>query len=180
MADLVAEIRSSPQPTEWYIGGYAKLDQEAKCFLVQSAISSRVADAVLILLAEDNRIVRQLPEIKAALLEEMDWIVSLPEFVWRKLGELAGQTSHQLRHSCIAAGHTTIAFFRWRCLLVYERRPFSICQGYIGRNLRTLAEETHEPTDPILAKVWPLMKLGWPENQLKRGSKASPTFLEQL
>ena len=112
---------------------------------------------------------RQLPEIKAVLLEEMDWIVALPEFVWRKLGELAGQTSHQLRHSCIAAGHATIAFFRWRCLLVYEGRPFSICQGDIGRNLRTLAEEPHEPTDPISAKVWHLMKLGWPENELKRG-----------
>ena len=60
--------------------------------------ASAVADTILVLLQEDDRVVLQLPLIEEEIELTLDYVANLPESVVVAVASVAGLSSTKLRH----------------------------------------------------------------------------------
>ena len=88
MEDLVTYILAAGEST-FFIGGIVdNMSSQVKRMLCLAAVASRVPDAVLEVVMEDDRIPKRLDEIDNEISLEMKYIMALPDFVWMELGAI--------------------------------------------------------------------------------------------
>ncbi|CAK0876678.1 unnamed protein product [Prorocentrum cordatum] len=111
------------------------------------------------MIMKDNRVARTAPALRSALADNMEWIRSLPTFVYKKLGALSGVSWRALQSTCVRAAHKAVAFFNFRVLSVAESLPWTLVRGDVGANLSAL-KAGPRPSNRTAGKVWDLLQLG--------------------
>ena len=128
--------------------------------MAHPAVASRPMDSILPMLMEDPRVLPQLKALKNALHEEMEWMVSLPDFVWKVLAKVASLPTHEFRHRCLSAGHASVCIYHCRAIVVAEGSPFNLAPGCIEDNLSWLSQQP-EPSELNAKKIWCLLQDGF-------------------
>ena len=164
---LVSFIKADPSASLFYLNGFSRLSGIKKTFLVECAIVSRVSDAALGLLMEDNRVVKQYDALCLALAEEQLWVSKVRPYTWDCLAAVGETEAETLRSECIAAAHTSFHFFWRRVLQPAGELPWSLARGDLDQNLETLAA-AEKPAERIAQQIWLLLKVGYNRVQLRQ------------
>ena len=157
---LVQQILNDPCASKYFLGGFRKLGVKEWAFMAHCAVASRPMDSILLMLMEDPRVLPQLEALKNALCEEMEWMASLPDFVWKVLANVASLPTHEFRHRCLSAGHASVCIFHCRVIVVAEGSPFNLALGCIEDNLSWLSQQP-EPSELNAKKIWCLLQDGF-------------------
>ena len=166
ISGLVGFIKKDPEASMFYLNGFFRFKEEQTTFMVQCAIISRVADSVMQDLMEDSRVAKRYDQLWELLAEEMYWVVSLSDAVWRDIAEACHSEPSKLKADCIAGAHVSFHFFWRRVLELASKRPWSLARGDLKGNLDELKEETEPPGDPFSCQMWHLLRRGFSFQQL--------------
>ena len=165
---LAQMLLSDDHVSKFYLNGWSRMSPDLVAFMTKAAMVSRISDAVLLELMADARVPRTLATLQRCLAEEMEWICGVHDSVWVKLGSLSDTAPQRLRDECIAAAHTTIAFFTYRVIVPASQLPWSLTIGDMNANLDALALGP-KPPERTATKIWTLCKMGYNRGQLLKG-----------
>jgi len=169
LESLVAKIRADPVASDWNIHGFGKLSADARHFMVLAAMVAYPSDALLSELMEDARIPRRLTCLVQAVDAEVQWLADVGPTVWDTLASLLeGSSGQGLRSDCLHAVHISRGFMKLRFFSAAAQLPWSLAQGDKDANLQAL-KAGPQPQEPIAAKIWTLLHLGFNKHQLKQG-----------
>lgn len=162
---LVQCVKKSPKYTEFYLGGFDSLDTVLKRFVLVCGYAGFVPDSVLNLLLADDRVLRQLVEIKACMEDELNFLDSLPPMVWERLESLATppneeDTDFDIKTAVMHAGLLGQAFIKRRVLDRADAAPFHLTQNDIEKNVQDLLKQRQAPEELITRKIWTLLRSG--------------------
>jgi hypothetical protein len=167
--------------SKYHLGGFTEhLTDQVKGFMAVVAISSRVPDALLTMMMNDDRLPMQIDSIDEELADELGHISHLPNRVWQELASVFGLTWHQLRSDCMAASLTAAGYIQSK-LRQARKGVWQLLRGDRRQNILDLAKTTSPPDDEVMFKIWELMRLGFGINLCLEGlaalSKVSWTTL---
>ena len=164
---LVACVRADPQASDFHIHGYAKFTGPARQFVAIASMASYVSEGCLLALLEDNQVPLRAQKLKGGMLEELAFLTHLGGPFWTALGEACGMAPALLRSEVISAAHVPMAFFSVRTLAEARMLPWCLGVGDKDKNLDDLAVGPM-PAEPVSAKIWHLVRLGFNRTQLKQ------------
>jgi hypothetical protein len=109
---LVASILESPSTSQYYIGGFAKLDDATLRWATLAAISSRLSDSLLKTMLKDDRLAKRASVLTSTMQHELDALLAVSDPVWVRLSSvLQNSSSKLLRSQVIYSGNIAAAFF---------------------------------------------------------------------
>ena len=171
MQGLVKHIRDRPQTSDYYIHGFARLDNDALRYAIVAALASNLCDSVLLSMLEDDRLARRVEHIDACMLEEVGWLENLEDIMWERLSNLlADCPSKVLKTQTILSSISSGAYVTWRTLSNLKTYPWRLCSGDVEANLAELEAMDEPPSnDPTTAKIHKLLQLGYNRSVLIEG-----------
>jgi hypothetical protein len=168
LTDFIKYISTKPSVSNYYLGGFVRMEAQHWQFLVQAALVGAIPQAAQLALLEDSRVAMTAPSIKGAIACEIQHLVALPDPVWAILSEVGGFSMRELRSKCFVAVHRACAFFQFRVLDEADELPWSLCRGDVKANLLHLSSQPKPSHPEIAVKAWDLMKMGYPLHRLCR------------
>ena len=162
LSELVALARTKGKPNEYYAKGWDRLDDEVRRYSCVAAVSSHVAEATLLELMEDDRVVRRIDDLENGIMGELEWVQGLPDWFWKRLAFVYRSSLHvdELRTVCLVAANVAAAFITRRLLVAARAPPFSLCYGDIEANVQQLVDLDDMPIEPASAKLWHMYGAG--------------------
>ena len=103
-------LRQTKKAKDEFLHGFGRVQEEHKQFLVVAGLSSYVAETVLALLMEDNRVAKRVEELEEAMWGAVGWLDEVSSAMWGSLGRLCNMSGRELKSCCVAAGHIQGAF----------------------------------------------------------------------
>ena len=91
LSQLVAMCREDKHTSQYYIGGFSQLDHNARRFA--ACITSHLADALILMILEDDRLALHHEEVVSTLQEEVSYVKNLSVDTWQKIAHRAQCTS---------------------------------------------------------------------------------------
>lgn len=169
MFDLVSFIIAIKRAKKLYLLSFLThcTKQVSNLFGVVS-VGSHVADAVLFLLLQDDRVVAQLDAIDDLMQDRLDMVQNILPNTWYIIGEATQISQKSLCDQSTAASLAAVAHIQ-EALLAARRPPWDLAKGDVDENLTTLDKLRDEPAEEVTCKVWKLLKLGWSRDELKQG-----------
>ena len=101
-------------------------------------------------------------------VEEMKWVVSIPDEVWRMLAVGTPSPWEQLKDETIMASHVCEHFIWRRVISPASELPWKLVRGDRLSNLRSLAKLESPPEEPVSGNMWHLLQTDYPEESLVR------------
>jgi hypothetical protein len=140
VGDLASMLLEDRAVSKYHLGGFARLSERLRRFVVTAAYAASVPDALLAELFEDDRVAGRADELQAVVTDELHWLVNLPEDLWKELSFLVAPdaSSSALRSGTLTAALISGAFAERRIFREATSLPWSLCQGDIRANLRNL------------------------------------------
>jgi hypothetical protein len=168
---LVGSIRATKEASDYHLHGFAFLDDEALRWCIVCAISSSLADRVLMSLLHDDRLAKRVGEVKAHMRSELSRIASITRSTWARLAGILNDSSPtRLRTEVMLSACIAAAVFTKRSLAVVEQYPWCLCEGNIEENLRALAATAPlDHWDATTIKIRTLVIVGHPMAALIEG-----------
>ena len=163
---LVKYICSQTKVSLYFLGNYQP-DGTINSFVTRVAISSFVSDAALAMLLEDDRVPRQWEALQTEIYDELAYLNSIPMEIWSLLAVGCSLSSSELQSKCVQGGYIQASFIFMR-LRAATRLPWSLVIGDRRQNLADLAAGS-PPEDLTSLKIYRLMQLGFPIDQLLEG-----------
>jgi hypothetical protein len=167
LPSFVSWVQKKPSVSGFFLNGFWRLKEPHWLFFAKAAMCSRVADAGLQIVMEDNRVARQADVLRQAMHDAASRIGDISIFIWDRLGGLSGCHGAHMRSMCIRAAHRTCAFTEFRVLRVADQLPWSLCRGDIADNL-DLLKQGDRPADTTSGKLWDLLHIDYNKYQLVR------------
>jgi hypothetical protein len=156
LRELVSEILDD-EGSNYYLGGFRRVQGPVVHLVVTCCVSAAVTDGAYALLLHDDRLMKQLPAVTAALENGAAKVVAIDTCVWELYASVCEDISvRELRSGSIASSHIAMAFVWYRVFRRAKTLPWSLCDGSIEDNIRTLVAEP-EPAEPVSAKLWKLL-----------------------
>ena len=140
LEEMVRRIRAKPHTSEYHIHCFDKLDAIAREFIVITALVSYVPDGVLRLLLEDDRVVGRLHEFEASLNDEMHFVGTMSNYLFRRLHatlRLEGGL-RMVRHNVMNGIHIVAGYIDRVMFSQYRVYPLSLLTGDVRANLVAL------------------------------------------
>ena len=109
-------------------------------------------------LLEDSRLIRRYNDLQHGLNEEMEFLANLRDETWQVIAGTCGLSTLELRTEVLGAAHRSISFMDFRFFSVVRARPWSLASGDVDQQLDALSSEEEEPSDPISAQVWKMLR----------------------
>lgn len=166
LESLVRFVRKDRFVSEWYIGGFDKLNIRSRTFIAVASVVSFIPEAMQTELLEDPRIPMRVEALERLVREEAAWVMNLPEFFWATLASVLGPPASTLRHEATASSVVCIGFLTRRIFRAARQMPWLLCAGCISDNLRKLYKEEC-PEEDTSRKIWQLMHLSYPLAQVE-------------
>ena len=120
-------MRQTVPSTSW--GGWRRLVDDRRTFIIACAFVSRVSDAVLVEILPDGRVARNVAKLKSVLEEELTWLADLPLDVFTKVARMCPLSAADLRTKCLRSAHINAAFIQDRVFAVVDQYPFCLAAG---------------------------------------------------
>ena len=116
-----------------------------------------------------------ISQLEEDVLLEVAYVRNVPWALWDLLGRRARWDAAGLRHAAISCALTSASFVTWRLQYLHEL-PWTLTRGDIPKNLEDLASKAR-PEDETAAKVWDLLRVGYPNDDIVRAYVAAPGVL---
>lgn len=78
IASLITRVRADPRSSNFYLHGFARMNQGILDLCVVSEFSTPVADAIMAELLEDGRVVRRLEVLEDIVVTELRFVHKIP------------------------------------------------------------------------------------------------------
>ena len=94
------------------LNGIKKLGQGVKWYAAVASIVTVVPEAFELEVAQDDRLLRRIEELELVLLDELEYVHSLPDLVWKRLAWVAKSAlrAEEMKQDCILAAQTSVGF----------------------------------------------------------------------
>ena len=169
LSGLVHLVRADPRASDYYISGFAGLDEPVLRYAIVASVVANVCDGFLLALLEDDRVGRRCQELKDILLEDLQWVASLRDSFWHLTCRLlANATPKLLRTWCLHSATIVHAFITHKVIRVAEEYPWRLASGDIEANLANLSQED-TAMDPTSGKIRALVRSGFPVHRIVTG-----------
>ena len=110
---------------------------------------------------QDSRVALKVGDLWQAASDELQWLISLGDFVWNTFEMICGVPAAELKSRSIRAGHIAYHFMWRRILQPAGELPWRLVCGDLQQNLLQLKEEEC-PDEPVSSQLWELMHAGYP------------------
>ena len=91
----------------------SELNHELKYYTAVAAVSSWVSEGVLSNIMDDDRLLRNYPDLWQSLLQDVCFVENVSQFTWARMTALVGgeTTASMLRSDTVRAAHVCSGFF---------------------------------------------------------------------
>lgn len=165
LESLVRFVRADRSVSDFHLGGFERLCAKSRIFIGVASLVSYIPEALQAELLEDPRVPMRVDALEASVREEAEWAMSLPEFFWSALAGVLGCSAASLRHDVSVASVVAVGFMTRRVFRAARQLPWTLCAGSVAKNLIAL-EGGPCPTEDASKKLWQLMKVRYPREQL--------------
>ena len=145
-----------------------KLSVIEKRFAVTIGLVSHVPDAFLAFSLGENRLAKFPEAAMQTVLIEQEYLESLPLHVWQRLATFVQWTATELRDHVISGVLVSTSYLHIKVFDALQDLPWSLCSNP-GEKLEALRALQAPPQDPVAAKIWSLLQIGYPMPQLLKG-----------
>jgi hypothetical protein len=139
--DIVSRALANPKNSKYYLGGFARLNDELRFFLVTLSLAAYPADAFMLSSLEDDRVALKADEMQNAVNEELQYLSNISSSTIERLAQIAHVAPGKLLHAVHACSLRSVAFLDWRVFSDANALPWSLCRGDISSNLENLKNE---------------------------------------
>jgi hypothetical protein len=139
--DIVSRALSNPKNSKYYLGGFARLNDQLCFFLVTLSLAAYPADAFMLSSLEDDRVALKADEMQNAVNEELQYLSNISSSTIERLADIAHVAPGKLLHAVYACSLRSVAFMDWRVFSDANALPWSLCRGDIQNNLENLKNE---------------------------------------
>lgn len=167
LESLVAHVLQNPASSSCYIKGFAHYDQKVRELVAIISTSSFVADAVLELLFQDDRLPRNLEACDREICDEINFVFNIGSDVWKIVARACRMSEEAIRHASISSALVQGGFISSK-LREARELPWSLLQGDRQQNLDDLAKQT-KPVDEVAGKIWELLQKEYDRGELEKG-----------
>ena len=122
MEGVVNNILADKKQSHYYISGFQRLSHVVRRMMALTCATSLVTDEPLAIAKEDDRLVKRLPDIDAALMNNAMFCVTLPEWIIKVLADMGGQSPSEFRTDLFQSVISQLAYVRMRL-----REPRTFC-----------------------------------------------------
>ena len=160
---LLQWLLDQPKVPESDLSGWSKhFVGELPKFVAVCAFASRIADAAIANLLEDDRLLIVYGDLKQAVEFEIGLLQELHHDVWLRVAELAvPELGHQeLRSSTITASMTSLGYFSFKVYRHIQACPWRLALGNIEQNLDSIDDLDPLHVDPLCQKIRRLLNQG--------------------
>ena len=161
-------LHSHDQVTEFYCGAFLALNTPQKRFLSILAFASGPAEHVLASAMQDNRIPRQVEQLRSNIQADLDYLSSLPSMTWSVVAKFCQEEVYTLKHSVYSAVLTSVAYLERGLLLPASEMPWKLCHFDTAQEaLQYLASQSiHDLHDRVSHKLFVMLKAGLSKHHL--------------
>ena len=181
IAGLVEVCLEDPDIDPTHMRGYTQGTAEVRALLVAAAFVPRPAETVLLEVHEDDRLLKHCQQYQLEGDEEYAYLVSLPQYVWRRLARIVGGGANpdELRRSVLQCSLGTLAYMYKDVWYPLEVEPLKHFVGNLEQNLDAIgaepsidlitrkikfAKDIHVPRGKLLAGMEVAQELGFTIN----------------
>jgi hypothetical protein len=157
----------NPASSSYYIKGFAHYDQKVHELVAIISTSFFVADAVLELLFQDDRLPRNLEACDREICDEINFVFNIGSDVWKIVARACRMSEEAIRHASISSALVQGGFISSK-LREARELPWSLLQGDRQQNLDDLAKQT-KPVDEVAGKIWELLQKEYDRGELEKG-----------
>ena len=167
LPELVAATKHKYVGKTYYIGGFAKLSEAHRKFMVGAGVGGYAADAFLAAVMEDDRILLRTQELQNIVAEEVEFVTMIPQYCWDRLAELFHDYEPSLiRSDCINTVTLTAAYMDEHVFRRTREEPFDLVRGDLHTNLKNLAQDPNPCKHPTKQRIKKLYQMGFNMDQL--------------
>ena len=164
---LLQWLLDQPKVPDSDLSGWSKhFVGELPKFVTVCAFASRIADAAITTLLEDDRVLLVFDDLKQAVEFEIGLLQELHADVWRWVAELAVPElgPQELRSSTLMASMISLGYFSFKVYRHIQSCPWRLALGSIDQNLDHIDELDPLHVDPLCQKIRRLLNQGHAPN----------------
>lgn len=166
LEDLVSFVLKVPGESKYYIQGFSQYDSQVKRCMSVIGMSSYLADSVLAILLEDDRLCMVIGSIEEEIETELAWVSSVGAEVWQAIAvgmRFDGNLGDECISSALASAGYISEGFRY-----IKQYPWGLALGDADIALDRLASEG-KPEEETAGKIWTLLTMGMDRSAIKTG-----------
>jgi hypothetical protein len=150
-----------PECPNTKLNGYRRITPEIRKMCALMAFSARGAEALLVSLLEDDRLLLKVDEATNALADHITGIALLPDLVWQRLASLVGTGSGvEIKHETLYAASTTHGYVERDVFSTVRSGILGMTQGDLAHNVDMLVRGDLPATDPPMRQLKALLAAG--------------------
>ena len=153
----------------YYLKGFKKKSTDIKRMVCVVVGSSQVSEVAVYDILKDNRLARHLADIEQAVDGEVAKAMQVSGLVLQQLAATCGLTTHSLHDEVCTAAMIQRGYLASKLREVHGW-PWKLCRGNVLENLENL-KRGEKPDDDTAGKIWELMRLEWPVDDIAKGVK---------
>ena len=169
---LVAITRQDPHCSDYHLHGFQRLAGDALQCAVVLALSAWVSESFIHSVMDDDRVARHGEAYWACCVEELDYLLKLPQAVWGYLAQVfqpEAVSTTQLRDATITSALISLCYLHFHVFVQLQRLPWSLTLGEPMDQLAALKalplESVH---DCCSVRMRALLDLGYSRSELCR------------
>ena len=170
---------------KWHLAGYhKKCNINVKTYLTTAAFASRPSESMLLDVLEDDRFLMRSERCWQIVVDEFDFLLGLPEYVWITAADVLKDIDHRiLKAHVVEASLVSMAYIHLECFVPLTKPPVKYILGDCAENLQGLKNEIGV-TDPVASNMQTLSLMGYDDDvlaacMLVRETSLSTTLVEQ-
>ena len=161
-------LHSHDKVTDFYCAAFLALNKPQKRFLTILSLVSGPAEHVLSSVMQDNRMPRQVEQIRQNIQSDFEYLSSLPSTVWSLFGQFCDEEVYTLKHSVFAAAYTSVAYLERGLFQPASSLPWKLCHFKSAHEaLAFLADQKlADVQDCVTKKLFVLLQAGFSKHHL--------------
>jgi hypothetical protein len=142
-----------------FLSGHAQCTPEVLRFMAVACGSAYPSESFLRELFDDDRVLRRLDIFKASITDEIEYLMTLPKYIWQRLASLTegSCTATTLESETINAAIVGASYIHREVLDQIECEPMSLTQGNIELKLEVIRARTDYIENRLTRQVRNLM-----------------------
>ena len=161
-------LHSQEKVSDYYCGAFLAINKSQKRFLTILAMVSGPAEHVLSSAMQDNRIPRQVQQLRNNLKADLEYLSSMPDMVWSLLAKFCEDDVYTLKNSVYSGAYTSVAYLERGLLQPASALPWRLCQQESAQAALEYLERQSpaDLQDRVSHKLYVLLRAGFPKQQL--------------
>ena len=160
LSQLVEMMCADSAQNQYHIGAFRQHFGDFLPQLAVGALGSFVADGVLQMLLEDDRVMLVKEQLEQRVVDELGWLQSLGMSMYRRLAITCASQSTTLAYRSEIVVIVSAGYFSWKVLRVARSRPWCLTVGDMDESLLKLQDDADVVDVVVAGRLQQLMRMG--------------------